>query len=102
LNSTPSIALYKEPEVALSTAGIALDFGGLQYEQIPKDEMESVLAAFPRLDMKRAFTGAVCRIVETKPETTYDNFARDFGERFVPGYTRPSSVDFLMNTPFEE
>ena len=47
LNSTPSIALYKEPEVALSTAGIALDFGGLQYDQIPKDEMTSVLAAFP-------------------------------------------------------
>lgn len=102
LNSTPSIALYKEPEVALSTAGIALDFGGLQYDQIPKDEMKSVLAAFPRLDMKRAFTDAVCRIIETKPETTYDNFARDFGERFVPGYTRPSTVDFLMNTPFAE
>lgn len=102
LNSTPSIALYKEPEVALSTAGIALDFGGLQYDQIPKDEMESVLAAFPRLDMKRAFTDAVCRIIETKPETTYDNFARDFGERFVPGYTRPSTVDFLMKAPFQE
>jgi hypothetical protein len=28
LNSTPSIALYKEAEVALSTAGIALDWGG--------------------------------------------------------------------------
>jgi hypothetical protein len=102
LNSTPSIALYKEPEVALSTAGIALDFGGLQYDQIPKDEMKSVLAAFPRLDMKQAFTDAVCRIVETRPETTYDNFARDFGERFVSGYTRPSTVDFLMHTPFEE
>jgi hypothetical protein len=102
LNSTPSIALYKEPEVALSTAGIALDFGGLQYDQIPKDEMKSVLAAFPRLDMKQAFTDAVCRIVETRPETTYDNFARDFGERFVSGYTRPSTVDFLMKAPFEE
>ena len=28
LNSTPSIALYKEAEVALSTAGIARDWGG--------------------------------------------------------------------------
>jgi hypothetical protein len=102
LNSTPSIALYKEPEVALSTAGIALDFGGLQYDQIPQDEMKSVLAAFPRLDMKRGFTDAVCRIIETRAETTYDNWARDFGERFVSGYTRPSSVDFLMNAPFEE
>src|SRR5499426_1877432 len=35
LNSTPSIALYKETEVALSTSGIALDFGGPQYDRIP-------------------------------------------------------------------
>ncbi len=102
LNSTPSLALYKETEVALCTAGIALDFGGLQYDQIPPDEMKSILAAFPRLDMKRSFTDSVCRIVQTRPDTTYDNFARDFGERFVPGYKRPSTVDFLMNAPFAE
>jgi hypothetical protein len=102
LNSTPSIALYDEAEVALSTAGIALDFGGLQYDRILPDEMRSILAAFPRLDIKRRFTDAVCHIVRARPETTHDNFARDFGERFVPGYTRPSAVDFLMNAKFEE
>lgn len=102
LNSTPSIALYDEAEVALSTAGIALDFGGLQYDQIPPDDVKRILAAFPRLDMKRGFADAVCRIVKAKPETTYDNFAADFGQRFVTGYARPSTVDFLMNAPFEE
>jgi HD domain len=101
LNSTPSIALYKEAEVALCTAGIALDFGGLQYDRIPANEVKSVLTAFPRLDMKRSFRDSVCRIAKARPETTYDNFARDFGERFVPGYKAPSSVDFLMNAPFE-
>ncbi|HEV8597818.1 MAG TPA: hypothetical protein VGQ69_00495 [Gemmatimonadales bacterium] len=102
LNSTPSIALHKEAEVALCTAGIGLDFGGPQYDLIPPAEMTSILAEFPRLGMKRSFTDAVCRIVETRPETTYDNFARDFGDRFVPGYQRPSTVDFLMNAPFDE
>ena len=102
LNSTPSIGMYKEPEVALCTAGIVLDFGGPQYDQIPPDEMNSILAAFPRLDMKRCFTDSICRIVEAKPETTYDNFARDFGERCVPGYMRPSTVEFLLNAPFQE
>jgi hypothetical protein len=101
LNSTPSIGLYKEAEVALCTAGIGVEFG-FQYDRIAPHEMESILAAFPRLDMKRGFTDSVCRIVKTKPETTYDNFAGDFGERFVPGYQRPSTVDFLMNAPFEE
>jgi hypothetical protein len=102
LNSTPSIALHKETEVALSTAGIALDYGGLQYDQIPPEEMNSILTEFPRLDMKRCFTDSVCGIVRAKPETTHDNFARDFGERFVPGYKPQSAVDFLMNAPFQE
>jgi hypothetical protein len=101
LNSTPSIGLYKEAEVALCTAGIGIEFG-FQYDRIPPNEMQSILAAFPRLDMKRRFADSVCRIVKTKPETTYDYFAADFGERFVPGYKRPSTVEFLMNAPFEE
>ena len=100
LNSTPSLGLYKEAEVALCTAGIGVEFG-FQYDRIPPNEKQSILTAFPRLEMKR-FTDSVCRIVQTKPETTYDNFAGDFGERFVPGYKRPSTVDFLMNAPFAE
>ena len=101
LNSTPSIGLHKEAEVVLCTAGIGVEFG-FQYDRIAPNEMQGILAAFPRLEMKRRFTDSVCRIVKTKPETTYDNFARDFGERFVPGYQPPSTVDFLMNAPFEE
>ena len=34
--------------------------------------------------------------------TSDDNFLRDFGERFVPGYKAISAVDLLMNAPFEE
>ena len=101
LHSTPSIGLHKETEVALCTAGIGLEFG-FQYDRIRPNEMKSILAAFPRLDMKRRFTDSVCGIVKTKPETTYDNFAGDFGERFVPGYKRASTVDYLLNSPFTE
>lgn len=64
--------------------------------------MQSILAEFPRLEMKRRFTDSICRIVETRPETTYDNFAGDLGERFAAGYKRPSTVDFLTEAPFEE
>jgi hypothetical protein len=28
--------------------------------------------------------------------------ARDFGERFVPGYKAVSTVDLLMNAPFDD
>ncbi|MGH8174153.1 MAG: hypothetical protein ACREPX_13510 [Rhodanobacteraceae bacterium] len=102
LNSTPSICMHKEAEVAMCVSGVALDWGGWGYESIAKERMQEILAAFPRLEMKQRFTRAVCHVVETRPETTYDNFARDFGERFVPGYRPPSMVDFLQNAPFEE
>jgi hypothetical protein len=102
LNSTPSIALYKEIEVSLCTAGIGLDWGGFGYESLPSARITQVVDAFPRLDMKQRFARAVCCIVERRPATTYDNFARDFGERFVRGYKSPSTVDVLMNSPFRE
>jgi hypothetical protein len=103
LNSTPSIALHKEPEIALGTMGIGLDFGGFGFEKlIAPAEMASILEAFPRLEMKRKFTETCRHLVETKPETSSDNFLRDFGERFVPGYAPVSTVDLLMRAPFAE
>jgi hypothetical protein len=102
LNSTPSIGLYKEAEVALCTAGVCLDVIGLQYGVIPSDEMKKIVDEFPRLGMKSKMTRCFCHIARSHPETTYDNFARDFGERFVPGYKAPSAVDFVANAPFDE
>jgi hypothetical protein len=103
LNSTASIALHKEPEVALGTMGIGLDYGGLGFEAlIPPAEMTKILRAFPRLKMKQNFAETCRHLVETRPETTSDNFLRDFGERFVPGYKPVSTVDLLMSAPFDE
>jgi hypothetical protein len=102
LNSTPSICLHKQTEAALCVKGVGLDWGGWDYDSIPESTMARILEAFPRLGMKHYFAHAVCGIVESRPETTYDNFARDFGQRFVPGYRPPSMVDVLLDAPFEE
>ena len=102
LNSTPSIALHKEAEVALGTMGIGVDYGGFGLESIPPQEVAEILDAFPRLKMKAKFTETCCRLIVARPEASSDNFLRDFGERFVPGYKPISTVDLLMNAPFEE
>jgi hypothetical protein len=102
LNSTPSIALHKEAEVALGTMGIGLDWGGFGLEVIPSAEIDEIVGAFPRLKMKHEFAETCRHLVMTRPETSYDNFLRDFGERFVPGYRPISTVDLLMNAPFAE
>ena len=93
----------KEPEVALGTMGIGLDYGGFGFEAlIPPTEMAAILEAFPRLKMKENFAETCRHLVEARPETSSDNFLRDFGERFVPGYQPVSTVDLLMNAPFAE
>jgi hypothetical protein len=104
LNSTPSIGLYKEAEVALCTAGICLDVVGLQYDVLAPGEIARIVDAFPRLDMKRRMTRCFCCIAENAPETTYDNFVRDFGERFIFGYRAKvrSADDMVANAPFHE
>jgi hypothetical protein len=102
LNSTVSIALHKEAEVAVGTMGIGLDYGGFFLELISSADMTAILRAFPRLKMKTQFAETCCRLVAAKPETSSDNFLRDFGERFVPSYKPMSTVDLLMNAPFDE
>jgi hypothetical protein len=102
LNSTPSLALHKEPEVAVGTMGIGLDYGGFGVEALPSGGVERILSAFPRRKMKERFADTCCRLVTARPETSYDNFLRDFGERFVAGYKSVSTVDLLMNAPFDE
>jgi hypothetical protein len=102
LNSTPSLALHKEPEVAVGTMGIGLDYGGFGLDALDAGDVRRVLDAFPRLRMKDRFSDACRRLVGERPETSHDNFLRDFGERFVPGYKSVSTVDLLMNAPFDE
>ncbi|HEU4682910.1 MAG TPA: HD domain-containing protein [Nitrospira sp.] len=103
LNATLSISPYAEPEVGICTAGAGADFAGLFYDRIPTATAARVLAAFPRLQMKLQLKEELCRVAQARPATTYDNFVRDFGERFVEGY-KPgtSAVDLLADAPFDE
>ncbi len=103
LNSTPSLALHKEPEVAVGTMGIGLDYGGFFFDAVQTGDVARILREFPRLRMKDRFSEACSHLVSNRPETSYDNFLRDFGERFVPGYKAAvSTVDLLIHAPFDE
>src|SRR5215470_10944729 len=46
LNSTPSLALHKEPEVAVGTMGIGLDYGGFGIEALPTADVEPLFSVF--------------------------------------------------------
>jgi hypothetical protein len=102
LHSTRSIALHKEPEVAMTHSGIAVDVIGAGLDLIPQDKVRAILAEFPRLSLKKQFRDRLCTLVRQKPATSYDNFLRDIGTRYVEGYTAPNVADLFENAPFAE
>ena len=102
LHTTASIAQHKSTDVACCQSGIACDYGGLGYNELTDENKKLILSAYPRLGMKNELTTWLCGIARNHPNTTRDNFIADFGMKYVPGYTRPSSVDFLHQSPFAE
>lgn len=100
LHSTPSIAWEKEPEVVACSYGISADISNpdVSYEKILTwEEWKSVVQQYPRLGLKEGIKDMMCWLCETKPQTTYDNFVGQYGERFVEGYNLQgkSIVDFM-------
>ena len=102
LHTTPSIAVHKEPEVAMTHSGIAMDVIGARLDLIPQEKVRAILAEFPRLSMKKQFLDRLCSVVRQKPATSYDNVLRDIGSRYVAGYTAPTFADLLEAAPFNE
>ena len=102
LHTTRSIALHKEPEVAMTQSGIAVDFLGVGLDRIPKTSQREILTEFPRLAFKNQIQGCLCSLIRRKPATAFDNGLRDFGSRYVEGFTAPSLVDLLASAPFSE
>ena len=102
LHTTPSIGQHKGADVACCQNGIACDYGGLGYQELSDDIKKVILSAYPRLDMKNMLTTCLCGIAKNHPSTTRDNFIADFGIKYIPGYTRVSSVDLLHQAPFAE
>jgi hypothetical protein len=102
LHTTRSIALHKEPEVAITHSGIAVDAIGAGLDLISQDKVRSILAEFPGLSMKKHLQNSLCSVVRKKPATSYANFLRDIGTRYVEGYKTPSFADLFENAPFPE
>ena len=102
LHTTPTLALHKEPEVVMTHSGIAVDVLGAGLDRIPQKKQQAILTAFPRLAFKDEFKGCLCNVVRQKPMTAIDNILRDFGIRYVEGFTPPNFADLVAAAPFTE
>jgi hypothetical protein len=86
----------------MTHSGIAVDVLGAGLDRIPPDKQRAVLTEFPRLAFKNQFQVCLCNVVRRKPGTTVDNILRDFGIRYVEGFTLPNFADLITNALFSE
>ena len=90
LHTTPEVPWHKRPEVALVTGGVEADVLGIGLDEIPAEDRDAVLAAYPRIDFKRGIVRAFADGFAYKPETAFGTMNTDVLESTVPGYQRPN------------
>jgi hypothetical protein len=102
LHTSIGIVQRKRPEIALVSAGAGADVVGFGIDQLPKEAVAQVIAAFPRPGFKKAYQKVMAEIVVRKPETATGNFLAGIGERHVAGYKAPNTCDLMNAAPFAD
>jgi hypothetical protein len=95
-----AIASFKQPEIALVSAGAGADVVGSGLEKIPENAKAAVAHAFPRLDFKHAFVKTCAGIVRQFPGGASRSFMRDIGERNVEDFHPTNICDLIDQAPF--
>jgi hypothetical protein len=98
LHTTPGIPQYKEPEVALVTAGVELDVLGLGYDDIAAEDREAVLAAYPRVNFKESIIQAFADGMAHRPETTFGTMNDDVLAEKLPGFVRSNFCEIIRSS----
>ena len=102
LHTTFGIPAYKRPEISLLQSGVVLDVLGFGFDEIPGDAIREITAAYPRDGFKEGMLHAFVEGIKHKPQTAFGNVKSDVLEDQLPGYVRPSFVDYVRRSPLED
>ncbi|MET3878806.1 HD domain-containing protein [Chitinophaga sp. OAE865] len=102
LHTSPGIAEYKEPEVALLNYGVALDVVGKGYDQLSVRDREEIIKQFPRGGLKENMISTFFDGFKHKPHTTYGSINADICACMIPGYQRPDFCQAIRHSPWAE
>lgn len=102
LHTSPGIAEYKEPEVALLNYGAALDVIGRGYDQLSDSIREEIVKQFPRNELKKNMIATFYDGFKHKPHTTYGSINSDICACSIPGYQSKDYCDLIVHSPWAE
>ncbi len=96
------IASRKQPEIAMVSSGAGTDVVGYALECFSREDVNAILAAFPRRHFKSAFVRTCAEVVRRHPDGARHSFMQDIGERCVAGFHPPNICDAIAAAPFRE
>jgi hypothetical protein len=102
LHTSPGIAEYKEPEVALLNYGAALDVIGRGYDQLSDSIRKEIVKQFPRHDLKKNMINVFFDGFKHKPHTTYGSINADICACMIPNYQSKDYCDLILHSPWSE
>ena len=102
LHTSPGIAEYKEPEVALLNYAAALDVIGKGYDQLSHTDREEIVKQFPRNGLKNNMINVFFDGFKHKPHTTYGSINADICACMMPDYQRKDYCDLILHSPWSE
>lgn len=102
LHTSPGIAEYKEPEVALLNYGAALDVIGKGYAQLPNNIREEIVRQFPRNGLKENMVNTFFDGFKHKPHTAYGSINADICACMIPNYQSKNYCDLISHSPWSE
>lgn len=102
LHDNGAIAVHKQPEVRLVSAGVNADFGAF-LDLMTRQQIIDVLTAAPRTKFIDVFLDATAAVAKKKPGACAHSFVADVGYRRVRGFSLPNFTDeVLSGDPFAD
>lgn len=102
LHTTPGVPAYLQPEVRLVQFGAGYDVVGRNYDDVPAEQRDEVLAAHPRTDFEDRIVDAFHDGIKDKPQTAYGTMYTDILAAKDPSYVRPDLCALIRGSPFAE
>lgn len=69
LHTSVGIAGREDPEIALLHYGTGMDLFGMRLDEIPRDDLSTILSRYPRVDFKSTFGSCLHHQAEIKPQS---------------------------------
>ncbi|KAF3059764.1 hypothetical protein GL218_04638 [Daldinia childiae] len=109
LHTTRTIAYYKEPEVYVTSQGIAIDYNGPE-RGVTNQTWQNIVTEYPNFDLIQATNETFTFVCAKKPSVTWgktnptdkfyisanyaylDTQLQPWGDRYVPGYKESQSL----------